>query len=75
MLLEIYLIGLLLSTVYASKTLYDNTVNYNTRYTKKSIFWVSVGVLFYPMIGSFVLSLYAVMGLLKVFDKVNDRKV
>lgn len=75
MLLEIYLIGLLLSTVYASKTLYDNTVNYNTRYTKKSIFWVSVGVLFYPIIGSFVLSLYAVMGLLKVFDKVNDRKV
>lgn len=75
MLLESYLIGLVAATVYASKTLYDNTINYNARYTRKSVFWVSVGVLSYPIIGAFVLSLYAVMGLLKVFDKVNDRKV
>jgi len=74
-LLEIYLIGLLLSTVYASKTLYDNTVTYNARYTKNTILWFSIAVLAYPIIGLGMVSLYAFMLLIKLLDKVNDQRV
>jgi hypothetical protein len=73
--IEIYLIGLVIATVYASKTLYDNTVNYNTRYTKNSIFWVVVAVLAYPIIGSIVLAFYGFMSLIKLLDKVNDQRL
>ena len=75
MLLEIYLIGLLLSTVYASKILYDNTANYNTRYTKNTIIWVSIAVLAYPIIGLGMVSLYTFICLIKLLDKVNDQRV
>jgi xanthine/uracil permease len=73
--IEIYLIGLVIATVYASKTLYDNTVNYNTRYTKNSIFWVAVAVLAYPIIGSIVLAFYGFMSLIKLLDKINDQRL
>jgi xanthine/uracil permease len=73
--IEIYLIGLVIATVYASKTLYDNTVNYNTRYTKNSIFWVVVAVLAYPIIGSIVLAFYGFMSLIKLLDKINDHRL
>jgi hypothetical protein len=74
-LLEIYLIGLLLSTVYASKTLYDNTVNYNARYTKNTILWFSIAVLAYPIIGLGMASLYTLSCLIKLLDKVNDQRL
>lgn len=71
--LELYLIGLLLSTIYASKTMYDNTINYNTRYTRRTVLVVSLVVLMYPLVLTAVVSFYLLTFLAKAIDKFNDK--